>query len=131
MSAYDDGKKTIETLNPGAGAEMEAFLKTIAPDFAELFFKFPFGSLYSRKELDLRSREIATIAALVTKGTAPSELKTHIQCGLNVGLTRQEIVEIIMQMSVYAGFPEAIAGLEVAKKTFETLDQDDHSSSSQ
>lgn len=122
MGAYEEGKKVIATLNPESGEAMESFLKTIAPDFADLFFKFPFGSLYARKELDLRSREIATIAALVTKGTAPGELKTHIQCGLNVGLTRQEIIEIIMQMSVYAGFPEAIAGLEVAKKTFEALD---------
>lgn len=101
---------------------MKEFLNDIAPDFATAFVEFPFGTFYARENLDLRSREIATLAALITKGNAPGEIKTHIVCALNAGLTRDEIIEVIMQMSIYAGFPEAINGLILAKEVFAELD---------
>ncbi len=72
----------------------------------------------ARPGLDLRSREIATIAALAALGNAAPQLKVHIAAGLNVGLTRSEIVEILMQMAVYAGFPAALNGLFAAKEVF-------------
>ena len=72
--------------------------------------------------LDLKSREIATIAALVTLGNSPRELKAHIRGALNVGCTREEVLEVIIQMAVYAGFPAAINGIEVAGETFSQLD---------
>ena len=80
--------------------------------------EFPFGDIYSRPGLDLRAREIATIAALTAMGNAAPQLKVHIEAGLNVGLSRDEIVEIIMQMAVYAGFPAALNGLFAAKEVF-------------
>jgi 4-carboxymuconolactone decarboxylase len=66
----------------------------------------------------LREREIATIAALTALGNATPQLKVHIEAGLNVGLSRDEITEVIMQVSVYAGFPAALNGLFAAKDVF-------------
>ena len=80
--------------------------------------EFPFGDIYSRPGLDLRAREIATIAALTALGNASPQLKVHIEAGLNVGLSREEITEVIMQMAVYAGFPAALNGLFAAKEIF-------------
>ena len=80
--------------------------------------EFPFGDIYSRLGLDLRAREIATIAALTALGNASPQLKVHIEAGLNVGLSRDEITEVIMQMAVYAGFPAALNGLFAAKEIF-------------
>jgi 4-carboxymuconolactone decarboxylase len=62
---------------------------------------------------------VATIAALTALGNAAPQLKVHIEAGLNVGLSRDEIVEVIMQMAVYAGFPAALNGLFAAKEVFE------------
>lgn len=93
-------------------------LADIAPDFAHYLFEYPFGDIYARPGLDLRAREIATIAALTALGYATPQLKVHIEAGLNVGLRREEIVEILMQMSVYAGFPAALNGLFAAKEVF-------------
>lgn len=93
-------------------------LADIAPDFGRYVIEFPFGDIYSRPGLDLRGREIATVAALTALGNATPQLKVHIQAALNVGLTRQEIVETIMQMAVYAGFPAALNGLFAAKEVF-------------
>ncbi len=97
---------------------MIAALSGIAPDFARYLIEFPFGDIYSRPGLDLRSREIATIAALTAMGNAAPQLKVHIAAGLNVGLSRDEITEVIMQMAVYAGFPAALNGLFAAKEVF-------------
>jgi 4-carboxymuconolactone decarboxylase len=55
---------------------------------------------------------------LTALGNAAPQLKVHIEAGLNVGLTRGEIVEVIMQMAVYAGFPAALNGLFAAKEVF-------------
>ncbi len=52
-------------------------------------------------------------------GTAGPQLKIHVRCALNVGCTRQEIVEIMIQMAVYAGFPAALNGLSTAKEVFD------------
>lgn len=97
---------------------MIAALADIAPDFATYVFEFPFGDIYSRPGLGLREREIATIAALAALGNAAPQLEVHIEAGLNVGLTRTEIVEVLMQMAVYAGFPAALNGLFAAKAVF-------------
>ena len=72
-------------------------LRDIATDFARYLIEFPFGDIYARPGLDLRSREIATIAALTALGNAEPQLKVHIAAGLNVGLTQEEITEAIMQ----------------------------------
>ncbi len=101
---------------------MIAALADIAPDFADYVFEFSFGDIYSRPGLDLRAREVATIAALAAMGNAAPQLKVHIEAGLNVGLSRQEITEILMQMAVYAGFPAAINGLFAAKEVFAARD---------
>ena len=112
------GKRALAHIDGDAGHKVIAALADVAPDFASYLFEFPFGDIYSRPGLDLRAREIATIAALTAMGTATPQLKVHIDAGLNVGLTRDEITEIIMQMAVYAGFPAALNGLFAAKEVF-------------
>ena len=97
-------------------------LKDIAPDFARLLIEFPFGDVYSRPGLDLKSREIAVVAALTALSNAAPQLKVHINGALNVGCTRQEVIEVIVQMAVYAGFPSALNGLAAAKEVFKERD---------
>jgi 4-carboxymuconolactone decarboxylase len=112
------GKALLERIDGDAGRRVIDALADIAPDFADLLFEFPFGDIYARPGLGLRDREIATIAALAALGTAPAQLKVHIEGGLNVGLSQAEIVEILMQMAVYAGFPAALNGIFAAKEVF-------------
>jgi 4-carboxymuconolactone decarboxylase len=117
-SRLERGRRALSEIDGKAGDNVVAALADIAPDFAQYLLEFPFGDIYSRPGLDLRAREIATIAALTAMGNAAPQLKVHIEAGLNVGLTQDEIVEIIMQMSVYAGFPAALNGLFAAKEIF-------------
>ncbi|QJB55165.1 carboxymuconolactone decarboxylase family protein [Pseudodesulfovibrio sp. zrk46] len=119
MTRYERGLEKLNEIDGQAGTNVVESLKDIAPDFAEYLIEFPFGDIYSRPGLDVRSREVATIAALTAMGTATPQLKVHIAAGLNVGLSKEEIVEIIMQMAVYAGFPAALNGLFAAREVFE------------
>lgn len=115
---YERGVKALAEIDGEGGQKVVDALADIAPDFARYLIEFPFGDIYCREGLSLREREIATIAALTALGNATPQLKVHIQAGLNVGLSRQEIVEILMQMAVYAGFPAALNGLFAAKEIF-------------
>lgn len=115
---YQRGLRALGAIDGQAGRTVVESLADIAPDFARYLIEFPFGDIYCREGLDLRSRELATIAALTAMGNAAPQLKVHIGAGLNVGLSREEIVETIMQMAVYAGFPAALNGLFAAKEVF-------------
>lgn len=117
-SRFERGKRALAEIDGEGGQKVVDSLADIAPDFARYIIEFPFGDIYSRPGLDLRSREIATIAALTALGNAAPQLKVHIQAGINVGLSRDEIVETIMQMAVYAGFPAALNGLFAAREVF-------------
>ncbi|WP_159121975.1 carboxymuconolactone decarboxylase family protein [Citrobacter werkmanii] len=111
-------QKMLQKVDGKGGDAVIESLQDIAPDFARYLLEFPFGDIYSRPGLDLRSREIATVAALTALGNAAPQLKVHIGAALHVGLTQDEIVEVIMQMAVYAGFPAALNGLFAAKEVF-------------
>jgi len=117
-SRLERGRRALDEIDGKAGDNVITALADIAPDFARYVIEFPFGDIYSRLGLDLRAREIATIAALTALGNASPQLKVHIEAGLNVGLSRDEITEVIMQMAVYAGFPAALNGLFAAKEVF-------------
>ncbi|HDO30325.1 MAG TPA: carboxymuconolactone decarboxylase family protein [Desulfobacteraceae bacterium] len=116
---YKKGWDKLKEIDGAAGENVINALKDIAPDFADLLIEFPFGDVYGRDGLDLKSREIATVAALTAMGTASPQLKVHVHGALNVGCTQQEIIEIMIQMAVYAGFPAALNGLFAAKEVFD------------
>ncbi|MBU2868204.1 carboxymuconolactone decarboxylase family protein [Pacificibacter marinus] len=118
LTRLERGKRALVEIDGEAGQNVIDALADIAPDFATYLLEFAFGDIYARPALALRDREIATIAALTAMGTATPQLKVHIEAGLNVGLTQNEIVEVIMQMAVYAGFPAALNGLFAAKEIF-------------
>jgi 4-carboxymuconolactone decarboxylase len=112
------GLRRLQEVDPEQVGRIVAGLRDIAPDFADYLIEFAFGDIHARPGLDLKTRQIATVAALTALGTAPAQLKVHIGGALHVGCSRQEIVEVIMQMAVYAGFPAALNGLAAAKEVF-------------
>lgn len=120
---YERGWKKLREINDEAAERLMENLKEITPDLGRYILEFPFGDIYSRPGLDLKSREIATVAALTVLGNAQPQLKDHINGALNVGCTREEIIEVIIQMAVYAGFPAALNGIFAAKEVFKERDE--------
>jgi 4-carboxymuconolactone decarboxylase len=115
---YSRGLAKLNEIDGAQGQRVVDSLKDIAPDFARYLIEFPFGDIYSRPGLDLKSREIAVVATLTALGNAAPQLKVHVHGALNVGCTKEEIVEVMMQTAVYAGFPAALNGLFAAKEVF-------------
>ena len=117
------GAEVLATIHAGWGeANVLAQLDDIAPDFKNMVRDFAFGEVYARPGLDLKSRQFATVAVLAALGNAPLELRAHLHGALALGWTRQELIELLMQVSVYAGFPNAIHALLTAKGVFAEQD---------
>jgi 4-carboxymuconolactone decarboxylase len=115
---YEAGLKKLSEIDGEAGQKVIDSLASISPDLAKYTIEFPFGDIYQRPGLDLKNRELATVAALTALGNCQPQLNVHINGALNVGCKPEEIVEIIIQMAVYAGFPAALNGMFVAKEVF-------------
>jgi 4-carboxymuconolactone decarboxylase len=106
-------RRGVEVLQRLCGEGLEQIanrVAEIAPDFARMTIEFPFGDLYSRGAIDLRTREVAAIAAIAALGRMP-QLRVHVASALHLGCAREEVVEILMQTAIYAGFPTALNAL--------------------
>jgi 4-carboxymuconolactone decarboxylase len=114
MSIVDDryrrGVEILERLSGNNAERITSMVAEVAPDFARMTIEFPFGDLYSRDIVDLRTREVAAIAALAALGRMP-QLRVHVEAALHLGWPREEVVEILMQTAIYAGFPAALNAL--------------------
>ncbi|MEA5365040.1 carboxymuconolactone decarboxylase family protein [Amycolatopsis sp., V23-08] len=115
---YERGLAAMKAIDGDAGEKVAEALKDIAPDLATYIIEFSFGELYSRPHLSLRHREIVTIAACVALGTATPQLKVHLHGMLNVGGTEKEIVETILHLAFYCGFPAALNAIAAAREVF-------------
>ncbi|RAS83232.1 carboxymuconolactone decarboxylase family protein [Priestia endophytica] len=97
---------------------VNSFESSVLPDLGTLAVEFNYGQIFSRPGLDLKSRLLATVAGLTTLGNT-EQLKFYINGALNVGWTEKEILEAMLQMLIYAGFPVALNTiLTVANEVF-------------
>jgi len=88
-------------------------LAEVAPDFARMVVEYAFGDIFARAALDLRARELIAISVLAARGDAAAQLRAHVASALKFGIARTEIVEAMMQVSIYSGFPVVINALTV------------------
>lgn len=109
---YQRGLAKLAEVDGTAGEEVVAPLG----DLGRYIVEFAFGDIYSRGGLSLREREIATVAMLTAQGGRDPQLSVHIGAALSVGLTPEEVEEIILQTVPYAGFPTAINGLTLLRQ---------------
>jgi 4-carboxymuconolactone decarboxylase len=115
---YERGLAKLKEIYGEQAQMLVNALGDVTPDLSRYVVEFAFGDIHCRTGLNLKSREIATVAALTALGTAPSQLRAHIHAALNVGCTQEEVVEVILQMALYAGFPATINGMQAAKEVF-------------
>ncbi|MFJ9844212.1 carboxymuconolactone decarboxylase family protein [Kitasatospora sp. NPDC101155] len=119
---HERGLAALKRVDGEAGERVVASLADIAPVLADYIVDFAFADVYSRPALDLKTRELATVAACTALGTAAPQLRVHLHGLLNVGGTREEAIEAIVQMAVYAGFPAALNGIAAAREVFAERD---------
>ena len=107
--------------------ENSAKVSASAPAIRELSDMFSYGLLWERPGLSKRDRSLVTLAALVAADASAYRVKLHVVQALKNGVTRDEIAELLTQLTVYAGFPRASYGAICAAEAYELLDQNhDH-----
>ena len=119
---YTYGRQKLKAVFGEHGENAVAALEPVAPDLARQIYEHAYGDTYARETLNLRDRSLVTIAGLTALGYPQQQLASHIRGGLNVGLDRDEIVETITHMALYAGFPAAVNTALTAKDVFADLD---------
>jgi len=121
----DRGWALLQSIHNVVADKTVESLSGVAPDLGEMIVSFAYGDVMTRPGLDVRTRQICTVAMLAAMGghTAP-ELKAHIRGALQVGWTKEEISEVLIQTAVYAGFPAAINASAVAKKAYADWDEE-------
>lgn len=105
------GRDIMDRLEPGLADTVTGRLGELDSTLPALITDYAFGAVVGRPGLDLRIREMLTVASLVTLGNATPQLELHMRAALNTGVTPEELLEIVIQMAVYAGVPACMNGL--------------------
>ncbi len=118
--AVTKGRALLAEMNPGLERALADKYDHVVPDMAETLVEWAYGRHYARAGLDLKTRQLCTIAALTALGgqTGP-QLKVNIEHTRAAGASEREILEVIWQMAVYGGMPAAINGLNAAMEVFD------------
>ena len=89
----------------------------VTEDFQDFITRYAWGDVWSRPGLDRRMRSVVTITALVANGNF-EELEFHLPAAIRNGLTREEVIEVLLQTAVYCGVPKANSAFAVARKVW-------------
>ena len=118
-SARERGERLLRKVDGDKVADnlLRAY-EDVAPDFTRYLVEFAFGEIYARPG-DLRHRELVAISSLATMGGCDPQLETHVHGAFNAGLTEAEIVEAVMTLIPYIGFPRALNAMSVVKRVVE------------
>jgi len=116
VSDYEDGMRVRREVLGDAHVDRATESATeVTRDFQELITRYAWGGVWTRDGLDRRSRSMVTLTALVA-GRHFDELEFHLRAALRNGLTREEIVEVLIQTAVYCGVPAANSAFAVARR---------------
>ncbi|NUQ87090.1 MULTISPECIES: carboxymuconolactone decarboxylase family protein [Glycomyces] len=122
---YERGLKALQFVSGEAEPSVVTSLADIAPELGRHIVEFGYGEIYSNPVLEPRDRQLVTLGALAALGNAAPQLRFHINGALNAGCTREEVVEALTQIAVYAGFPAAINAMTAAREVFAARDAED------
>jgi len=117
-SRYQKGLEKLSEVDGQAGENVINSLQDIAPGLSDYLIEFAFGDIYCRDGLSLQEREIISLTTLLTQGGCEPQLNVHINGALNVGLSPEKIVEVIIHCVPYTGFPRVLNAVTAAKQVF-------------
>nr|WP_317311659.1 carboxymuconolactone decarboxylase family protein [Clostridium thermobutyricum] len=113
---FQTGMENLNLIDGTIGGNVITSLEDIAPDIGKYIVEFAFGDIYSREILSLQEREIITLTSLLTSGGCENQLKVHINASLNVGISKEKIIETFIHCIPYVGFPKVLNAVFVAKE---------------
>lgn len=120
---YRRGLDALSKLAPADASQIIGPLEAVSPELARWTIEFAYGDLLFRDGLGARAKQIAIISMLSTVGNRETALLFNVKGALNQGVKREEIIEVLIQLSVYAGFPAALNAFFVAANAFRELER--------
>lgn len=120
---FERGMATLRKIDPEIADTLMDKLRPLAPDLARLTIEVGFGEIMSRETLDLRTRELVNVGMLGAMGNAADQLRMHVRGARNTGASRAELIEVVLQIAGYAGFPAAYNALKTVAEVFHDEDQ--------
>lgn len=118
QTRFERGMELLNKIDGRGGKAVLRSLEGIAPDLGRYIAEFAFGDICSRPGLDLREREMVTLAGLLTAGGCEPQLEVHIKAALNVGVPPKTVIEVFLQCVPYTGFPRVLNAVFTAKRVF-------------
>lgn len=118
MKINSTGESVFEEYTSGTKNHLTSQVSQIAPDIEAYIKNFVFGEIYARPGIDKKEKVLATITALTAMGGCETELHTHINTAINVEISSRKIIDTLIQILPYAGFPRVINAISVCKEVF-------------
>lgn len=115
---YARGMAALRRISGERGAQVVESLRDIAPDLGRYIVEFAFGDVYSRPGLEPRQRQLVTVGALAAQGDCAPQLNFHIDAALRVGVPPAEIIEALIHLVPFMGFPRVLNAVTVARQVF-------------
>lgn len=112
-------KKLIEMRGEEHAKKLLKPVEELCPDLAKFSLEFVVADIWTRKVFDYRTRELITIAILAVMGGRDRHVKDHIRAALQNNVSKEEILEVMIQLAAYAGFPAALSGIFALKEVLE------------
>ena len=116
---YEIGLRRIQDILGASALDTVKRFEEISPDFSKYVVEFAYGDLYERKGISDKTREIAAVACIIGQGNTGFPLRAHIKGMLNVGWTKNEIIEVLLFLVGYVGFPSIVDSFNIVKEVFE------------
>jgi 4-carboxymuconolactone decarboxylase len=120
---YDQGLRAFAQVMPVEASTYLAPFEAVSPELAQWTIEFGFGDILAREHLEAWLRHMVVAVMLATLGNREDALGLHLRAAMNAGATREQIVEALMQISVYAGFPAALNAFGVASTAFDLAEK--------
>ncbi|BBP81699.1 hypothetical protein PHLH8_13410 [Pseudomonas sp. Pc102] len=119
------GEAALAASSGGSGAAVVNSFDDIAPDIGRMIVEHSYGDIFCRRGIDLKTRELTACAALAAKGTRTTEkpLRVHINAAVKAGASSEEIVETLLNLLPYCGYPTVQVALAIARDELAALDQ--------
>lgn len=121
---YEKGLEKLREIDGKSGENVMEALSGIAPDLGRYIIEFAFGDIYGRSGLNLIEKETVTLGCLLSLGGCEKQLEVHINGALNVGISKEKIVEIFLQCIPYVGFPRVLNAVFTMDKVFKSREHE-------
>ncbi|MBS0953387.1 carboxymuconolactone decarboxylase family protein [Lactiplantibacillus plantarum] len=118
MEINSKGESIFKEYTSGTKEHLTSQVSKIAPDIDAYIKNFVFGEIYARQGINKQEKVLATITALAAMGGCETELHTHINTAINVKIMPKKIIDTLIQILPYAGFPRVINAISICKQVF-------------